>query len=338
MLQDFIRISQYAGNRFDLTPANGGNSSVKIDDYIFIKSSGYYLSDVNEKTAFTKVKLPPLCAAFQNIEKFTNKQIIDLVKSNVENGNYPSIEIGMHVLLGKLILHTHPLTVNAIVCRQDWQQILSQLFPEAVLVPYATPGVSLARAVWASFKNSKKNNNDTIILFLQNHGLVVSSDNAETIISETQRVTEKLEKELKLDLHKYKVAANISDFISKIAHSHNVCHCCEDQELYNLLQNNNALWFEDYSIPEAYIYNTIALEIKNLGDEALVAAYIKKYRKAPQVIIYQNHIYLLAKNIKQALELESPLKEQLLICKLTGSKIRPLTTREIKSIDEELLS
>ncbi len=40
-MNDFIKISKYAGERFDLTQAGGGNSSVKNDDgTMYIKASG----------------------------------------------------------------------------------------------------------------------------------------------------------------------------------------------------------------------------------------------------------------------------------------------------------
>lgn len=338
MLKDFIRISQYAGNRFDLTQANGGNSSVKIDGHIFIKSSGYYLSDVGEKTAFSKVKLKPMQELFGSVEKFTVKQIQNAVKSNVESGSYPSIEIGMHVLLGKLVLHTHPLIVNALTCHKDAQAILRKLFPQAIFVTYATPGVGLVRAVSKALKNEKADVSKTLILFLQNHGLVVSADNVETIINETERVTEEIEKYLAVDFAKYKLAEKVCDFVGKVSRLYNFCHCCEDHELYDLWRNEKALFFQDYCIPAAYVYNTIALEARNLEDEGQIHNYIKAHIRAPQVLIYQNRIYILAANIKTALEIESTLKEHLLLHKIVKDNVRTLTLEEKQGIDEELLS
>ena len=42
----FQNISRYSGERFDLVQAGGGNSSVKIDDWMFIKASGYNMTNV----------------------------------------------------------------------------------------------------------------------------------------------------------------------------------------------------------------------------------------------------------------------------------------------------
>ena len=42
----FIELSKYCGERYDLVQAGGGNISFKIDNLLFIKSSGCLLSDM----------------------------------------------------------------------------------------------------------------------------------------------------------------------------------------------------------------------------------------------------------------------------------------------------
>ena len=43
-------ISRYCGERFDLVQAGGGNTSVKINDIMFIKASGFNLADITKNT------------------------------------------------------------------------------------------------------------------------------------------------------------------------------------------------------------------------------------------------------------------------------------------------
>ena len=46
-LNKLIKLSKYAGERFDLVQAGGGNSSVKLENgEMLIKASGFILSDV----------------------------------------------------------------------------------------------------------------------------------------------------------------------------------------------------------------------------------------------------------------------------------------------------
>lgn len=338
MLKDLIRISHYAGRRFDLSQANGGNSSVKIDDYLYIKSSGYYLSDLNETTGVAKVRFKLLQQLLEHPDHINAKQIKNTVQYNLVSGNRPSIEVGMHALLGTFVLHTHPLAINAVTCHQEWQQLLEQLFPEALCIPYATPGFALAIKVANKLKATKTAPRKTLILFLQNHGLVISADNADTAISETERVTTKIEQHFKLDFEKYKTAAKICTFIEKISPQHNFCHCSDDQDLQNILTTDKALFFQNYCLPIAYVYNTLALEIMDLEDAAPIRAYLQLHQKTPQVIIYRNRIYLLTANIHQAPELESVVKEHLLIHKIVKNKARLLTTEEIKQLQEDMSS
>ena len=338
MLKDFIRMSHYAGRRFDLSQANGGNSSVKIEDYLYIKSSGYYLSDINETTGIAKVRCKLLQQLLQHPDHINARQIKSAVQDNLISGARPSIEIGMHALLGTFVLHTHPLAVNALSCHQEWQLLLKQLFPEALCISYATPGFDLGLKVATKLQETTADPHTTLILFLQNHGLIVSSPSADTVISETERVTEKIENFLKLDFEKYKTAATICAFVSKIALQYNFCYCSNDQDLQDILMTNRDLFFANYCLPIAYMYNTLAIELLNLEDETPIRAYCERYQRTPQVIIYHNRIYLLTTNVHQAPELESVVKEHLLIHKITKDHARCLTPHEIKLLEEDMSS
>ena len=55
-INDLVEISKYAGERFDLVQAGGGNSSVKFENgEMIIKASGFLLSDVNEDSGYSRV-------------------------------------------------------------------------------------------------------------------------------------------------------------------------------------------------------------------------------------------------------------------------------------------
>ena len=51
-LENFILMSKYAGERFDIVQAGGGNSSVKLEDgSMLIKASGFSLSEIQTRKA-----------------------------------------------------------------------------------------------------------------------------------------------------------------------------------------------------------------------------------------------------------------------------------------------
>ena len=68
-VNDFIEISKYAGERFDLVQAAGGNSSVKLDNgEMLIKASGSLLSDVKDKVGYSRVFTVAVAAIIKNKE------------------------------------------------------------------------------------------------------------------------------------------------------------------------------------------------------------------------------------------------------------------------------
>lgn len=335
MLKDFIQISQYAGQRFDLTQANGGNSSFKSGNNIFIKSSGYYLSDINENEGFAKLKLSPLQEFFRTTPSSPEK-LKQCITENLISGNYPSIEIGLHVILGKLVLHTHPLAVNALTCHKDWQKILTTLFAEAILIPYATPGLALCQNIASAIQHLKLDVTQTLIFFLQNHGLIISGNSAAILIAESERIVNKIENFLGLNFEKYRMAETIANALNQMTSKNLFCRVCDDDDILKNLHKNKQFFFKEYCIPSAYIYNTIALEIEDINDPTPINSYKTRYNRSPQVIIFQNNIYLLADNRLQTYELESTLKEHLQLHKIIGNKIRNLTINELVALAKEI--
>ena len=56
ILEDLLRMSRRAGERFDLVQAGGGNTSAKLSDgKMLVKASGLRLSDLNSEKAFVLI-------------------------------------------------------------------------------------------------------------------------------------------------------------------------------------------------------------------------------------------------------------------------------------------
>ena len=132
-LEKFIRMSKYAGERFDLVQAGSGNSSVKLKNNIMlVKASGFLLSDVEHNKGYVKVDNKKVMGILENNEllKLSKKERDSLVSRHIsdaviESDSKPSIETFLHALLSNYTLHIHPIAVNAVTCRQDWKEILN---------------------------------------------------------------------------------------------------------------------------------------------------------------------------------------------------------------------
>lgn len=142
---------------WEYTQAGGGNISVKHDEFMYIKGSGSSFKNVTTSVMF---------------------------KGKCINGVRESIETCVHFLLKKYVVHLHPICVNRLTVLENGRDILSKLFPNALILDYATPGIKLAASLSRVYRDEK-------IIFLLNHGLIVTGNNKEEVIKLVKEVEEK---------------------------------------------------------------------------------------------------------------------------------------------------
>ncbi len=315
-------MSKYAGERFDLVQAGGGNSSAKLkNNQMLIKASGYLLSDISINVGYSKVYTNKISNIINNDaikNEFSKRKKEILAKKLVEEAtinkiNRPSIETLLHSTLYKYTLHTHPIVVNIIVIKKEWKEILLSIFKnkDMALVPYKTPGIDLAlelNKVISNFKVIPK------IIFLQNHGLIITSNNINDIQKITEIVLEKIEKYLKIDMKKYKLTNKISKMINSFQKKQNISYLSEDRYLNEQLRKNKKLFLQKPFCPDSLVFCGVsAVVLKNLTDFGSLRKYIKKYSQLPKVIIYNKHLFFIAMNIKKAKDAEEVMKFHIMV-------------------------
>ena len=83
------------------------------------------------------------------------------------------------------------------MCSKDAAAKCSELFPDALYIPYTDPGYTLFKKVHDKIKAFKKERgSEPKVIFLQNHGIFVGADTVEEIESIYDGVMTKLEKEV----------------------------------------------------------------------------------------------------------------------------------------------
>ena len=321
-IKNFVEISNYAGERFDLVQAAGGNSSVKLkNNEMLIKASGFLLSEVHENSGYSKVDIEKIINILKNedIKNESDKKKREAyAKKLVEEAtldlkNRPSIETLLHSTLYKYTLHTHPIVVNMIVIQKEWKEILLSIFKneEIALVVYKTPGVELALEldrVINTLKIIPK------IIFLQNHGLIITSDNIADIQKLTELVLNKIEKNLKIDMRRYKLTNKISSLISAVQKNANITYLSEDRYLNEQLIQNKELFLQTPFCPDSLVFCGVsAVVLENLLDITLIQNYVEKYFELPKVIIFDRRIFFRALNVKKAKEIEEVMKFHIMV-------------------------
>ena len=204
-LDDLVRVSRHYGKNTEFVVAGGGNTSYKTEDTLFIKASGAALSDISAD-GFVRLGRGSLSEIWERSypgdpDDREAAVLQDLLASR-EKGDEdkrPSVEALLHDQLeAPLVVHTHPPLVNGLTCSVRGQADSNTLFGSTVLwVPVSSPGYLLAVGLRESIAEYRKANvREPDIIFLQNHGLVVSGTDSDEVINKTdglmRRIGEKV--------------------------------------------------------------------------------------------------------------------------------------------------
>jgi len=176
---------------------------------MFIKASGFAFSEMTESTGFAILDYNKIEEFFDEYKGGTNSpedesMYNQSLAGSVINPNLPkpSMEAGMHVFLHRVVVHTHPVMANIINCMKGGEKIAKELFsdvtPEFLWVDYKNPGYNLAKEIKTRITSYENMNGmKPELIFLKNHGIIVSHDNSSTCLKMTIDVNEKIFEYLK---------------------------------------------------------------------------------------------------------------------------------------------
>ena len=342
-INNLIEISKFAGERFDLVQSAGGNSSVKLNNgNMLIKSSGVALSDLNFNFGFTKVNNKKIKLILNN-KKILNtkskkkKEFLAqkfLKKSNLEKKSKPSIEVFLHSLLYKITLHTHPICVNNIVCSPNWKKNLKKIFKnnKYLFVKYKSPGIELALELKKEIEKYLSINDFLPkVIFLQNHGLIVTSNTTKKVMRLTDYITSEIERFIKTDYSIYKYTNKISSLVRKVYKNKNLITYLSQDKIINDRVFKNKFLFSKPTCPDTFVFNGIKpCKIKNLHDELSLKKFKKKYKLFSKVLIFKKNIFLINESVKRAKSMEEMLKFHLLVMKKLYDKPLYLLDKEMQ--------
>jgi len=171
-IQALIDVSARLGHDPLLVQAGSGNTSVKLDDVLWIKASGKWL----EHAALEEFLVP---VALVEIRSCIQRKMEFVAQYTSPSGHrlVPSIETAMHAAVPRpATIHVHSVNTIAWAVREDGPAHLADRLAGLrwQWIPYVGSGLPLAREVEKIFSNSP----ETKILILGNHGLVVCGEHA----------------------------------------------------------------------------------------------------------------------------------------------------------------
>lgn len=212
-LNEYVRMSVTAGSRPDYVQGGGGNTSCKLDDrQMAIKASGFRLDQIRADQAYAVLD-------YQNLRDFYGRSdpagFTDVEQEGSARAKTatisidglpqlrPSVEVGFHSLLDAYVMHTHPVYANLVTCCAEGkavaQQALAGLLAETgesmAFVPYINPGTQLTFAIDKARREEAANSSSgrlPRIIFMQNHGLIITADDVDTCLRLQDRVNDTL--------------------------------------------------------------------------------------------------------------------------------------------------
>jgi rhamnose utilization protein RhaD (predicted bifunctional aldolase and dehydrogenase)/NAD(P)-dependent dehydrogenase (short-subunit alcohol dehydrogenase family) len=192
-LAALVQLSNRIGLDPRLVQPGGGNTSVKLDDTLFVKGSGTDLRTIGPD-GFARLSLARL-APLAEAESMSDAEMMRFMAGcMLADGPAPSVETPLHSLLPhRIIAHTHDVATMSLTNVPDAtaERLVGELFEGAVVyVPYSRPGFPLARAVGRMAAQIPKS---AIGLTLAHHGLVVWGDDADEAARRLQQVVAKID-------------------------------------------------------------------------------------------------------------------------------------------------
>ncbi len=199
-----VYTSQLLGREADLVLHGGGNTSVKIDNVLHVKGSGWNL-DTIEEAGFSPVDLDVLIEMATR-EHLSDTQMVAEQREALKNPEAPnpSIEAILHAIIPfDFVDHTHADAVVTISNTPDGKERIAKLYGENMLIiDYIMPGFILAKSVYEQTKDIDWNKLDGIILM--NHGVFTFDNDAKVtydkMIAIVSKAEEYLQKHATLEL------------------------------------------------------------------------------------------------------------------------------------------
>ncbi|MHB0911912.1 MAG: class II aldolase/adducin family protein [Armatimonadota bacterium] len=182
VLHQLIELSHWLGSEErGLSILGEGNTSARLSDRTFlVKASGSCLGTLSECDA-VEVRFDRALAMLDG--DFSEERMRAAMVAPGEK--LPSVETLFHAYLLSLpgvnfVGHTHPVSVNCILCAKNWREATSgRIFPAEcsgaappVHVETSAPGPELARRMRSALEAYMQELGRPQVVLLQNHGIV----------------------------------------------------------------------------------------------------------------------------------------------------------------------
>ena len=284
-IDELVYLSKLYGASELNVQGQGGNISVKLNDLLFIKSSGYILGNLESNSGYCCVNN---VKCLQNMD-YNNDNLLEI---KLFGNKIPSMETFFHAFMKKYTVHLHFTLANIYLCTNNFE-IFNKLSFNYEIIDYEHPGFTLASKI------REKYNNNINLYLLKNHGIIITSDEIDNINSIYMELFNLLNNSrnnlYNNELDSYKINNSIYNIFNKSV----VCRYISNFNIDILIKIK-------YCFPDLAVY---LQTIKNIDD-------IDKLNidKIPDVILFQNKVFILADNLTKLYCLTEIINQYQILC------------------------
>jgi rhamnose utilization protein RhaD (predicted bifunctional aldolase and dehydrogenase) len=203
-----VYTSNLLGRSDELVLHGGGNTSVKSmvegEEILYVKGSGWDLVSIKAE-GFSPVRMKILLE-MAKMESLSDSDMISQQKAAMTDRSAPnpSVEAILHAIIPfKVVDHTHADAIVTISNSKNGKKLISELFPNFLIIPYVMPGFILAQKIYEMIHGDFDWDNCEGII-LHNHGIFTFDDDAKRsyakMIDAVTLAENFLEENAKLDL------------------------------------------------------------------------------------------------------------------------------------------
>ncbi len=177
-----VYTSNLLGKSDELVLHGGGNTSVKSlvdgEEILYVKGSGWDLVSIKEE-GFSPVKMDALLQMVK-LEHLCDTDMVNQQKAAMidKTAPNPSVEAILHALIPfKVVDHTHADAIVTISNSKRGKELIQELYPNFLIVPYVMPGFILAKKIYEMTKEGFEWEKCEGII-LHHHGIFTFDDDA----------------------------------------------------------------------------------------------------------------------------------------------------------------
>lgn len=187
---EFLKLSARIGGDPLLVQGPGGNTSVKQAGRMWIKASGTVLADATSNDIFVEVDVDRALAELDGAgDGSCRSALVD-----PDGGLRPSIETTFHAMFPqRYVFHFHSVHTIVHAIAEQGRALLSEKLAGLnwVAAPYRKPGIPLSRAIREAVL-CQTDLGAVEVIVLENHGVIVVSDELPRINSLIDEVESRL--------------------------------------------------------------------------------------------------------------------------------------------------